>query len=141
MENSTTSKENTNTKYYTKFITEPKLDGINLTLCQIPHAEKHFPTDPLGDIILKFKSKSYKIQKYILRFSSILSRYFVETQKSNTYDLNLKYSESEEAVELVMRLLFGFKEVFIEKLICPDVLSILEELGNAQTNYFSYSLF
>lgn len=60
------------------------LDLPSASIC----LSESFPTDPKADLTLGFKSKSYKLQKNILKFSS---KYFENVLHEETKRFDVKY--------------------------------------------------
>ena len=109
-----------------------KANEIILALHYIPKAENNFPQDRLGEIIMNFKNYTYKFQKYVLHYSKVLKEIFSKESNLRNFDLGLTYVDSMEAFDLIMKLLFGFKEVIIPKLFLVKCFCIIEELSNYQ---------
>ena len=109
-----------------------EFNEIILALYYIPKAENNFPQDRMGEIIMNFKSHTYKFQKYVLHYSKVLKEIFSKESNLRNFDLGLTYADSMGAFDLIMKLLFGFKEVIIPKLFLVKCYCIIEELSNYQ---------
>ena len=104
-------------------------ETLKLALFSISGAEENFPVDEWGVFTLSFKNTKYQFQTYVLKYCKYLSNYFKLGSDNKQVILDLQYATSERALELVMKLLFGFKDVEIDEIECVQVLAILHEMG------------
>ena len=103
---------------------------LKLTLFIQPKAIENFPLDKRSSYTLFYFDKIYKIRDNILDYSDYLSKYFESTSDTNELKLTYKYATSIEALDLVMKLLFGFEDVFIPTEEYIQVLAFIEEFSN-----------
>ena len=86
---------------------------LKLTLFVQPKAIENFPLDRRSSYTLSYFDKIYKIRENILDYSDFLSNYFENNPESKELTLTFKYATSAKALDVVMKLLFGFKDVLI----------------------------
>jgi len=117
------------------------LSALKLTLFEIPNADKNFPEDKWGSFTLIFENKKYKFQPYVLQFSEYLQKYFNENTNTQELQLKLKHGKNARALDLVMKLLFGFRDVVIPKEEYLQFLAIMEELQISDSKGFKDETF
>ena len=93
-------------------------------------AEEYFLSDKISSYTLFYSDKIYKVRESILNYSDYLSNYFKTDPGSKELTLKFKYATSIQALDIVMKLLFGFKDVLIPNNEYIQVLAFLEELSN-----------
>ena len=104
---------------------------LKLTLFICPKAVENFPLDKRGQYSLSYSGKIYKFRDNILAYSEYLSNYFGNNINfSKDLALKFKYAISLQALDIVMRLLFGFEDVVIPNEEYIQVLAFMEELRN-----------
>jgi len=103
------------------------MESLKFTLFAFPSAAKAFPLDPNGQTIIKFQNKTYKVQSYVLNFSTVLKELTNDNKKKDLSKL-LTHAKSEVAFDCVMQLLFGIKDVVVPREELVQVYYILEEL-------------
>ena len=106
-----------------------KQTKLILNLYISPGAENNFPQDKLGTYSIKYGLKSYKFQAHVLSFSDFLCKHFDKKPNLKVLNLKLNYTQSEQALDLIMKLLFGFKEIIIPEQEYLDVLAIIYEMS------------
>ena len=87
-------------------------DELKLTLFIQAKAIENFPSDKRSSFSLFYYDKIYKIRDNILDYSDYLSHYF-EINDTKELTLKFKYATSLQALDVVMKLLFGFENVLI----------------------------
>ena len=107
---------------------------LKFTLFTQPKAIENFPLATRSSYTLFYFDKIYKIRENILDYSDHLSNYFENNLDTKEMALKFNYATSIEALDVVMKLLFGFKDVLIPKEEYIQVLAFLEELSNTLTN-------
>jgi len=100
-----------------------------LNICHSPLAEKTFPNHPQGSITIVFGSKRYKVRSSILDYSHVLSNLLQTETRLDLSDV-LVHARSEEALDLVMRLIVGFKDVVVPERLYVQFYLFLDELSN-----------
>ena len=103
---------------------------LKWTLFIQPKAAENFPLDKRSSYTLLYSDKIYKIRESILDYSDYLSNYFETNINTKEMTLTFKYATSIQALDVVMKLLFGFKDVLIPNEEYIQVLAFLEELSN-----------
>ena len=106
------------------------LDELKLTLFVYPKAVDNFPIDRRARYSLLYSNMIYKIRDNILDYSAYLSYYFEANPNAKELILEFKYATSPQALNVVMKLLCGFKEVHIPNEEYIQVLAFIEELSN-----------
>ena len=109
---------------------------LKLTLFIQAKAIENFPLDKRSSYTLFYSDKIYKIRDNILDYSDYLSNYFETNLDTKELTLKFKYATSLQALDVVMKLLFGLKDVLIPKEEYIQVLAFLEELSNSLTNIY-----
>ena len=104
--------------------------AVKLTLFHFQFGENNFPQDKWGHFSLQYKKKKYQFQPYFISFSKYLSNHFTPKPGTKEIIVEFKYTQSENAMDLVMKLLFGFKEVEIPEKEYLEVLMLLNLMGN-----------
>ena len=107
---------------------------LKLTLFKQPKAIENFPLDRRSSYTLFYSEKMYKIRENVLDYSDYLSKYFETNSDTNNLTLTFKHATSLQALDVVMKLLFGFEDVLIPNEEYIQVLAFLEELSNSLTN-------
>ena len=114
-----------------------KIPIIHMNLTYNDFAEEIFPNkDPHGEYTLKFDHDEYIIDRHIVRHSNKL---FQLTRGKGLTDI-IQMSDcfpktiNKFAFEVVMRLLFGFKDVEIPSKEIVNIVIIFEELGSYHIN-------
>ena len=102
---------------------------LKLTLFAHPKAIENFPLDRRSSYTLFYFDKIYKIRDNILDYSDYLSKYFENNSDTKELKLTFKYATSIQALDMVMKLLFGFEDVLIPAGEYIQVLAFLEELS------------
>ena len=111
---------------------------LKLTLLAQAKAAENFPVATRSSYTLFYSDKIYKIRENILDYSDYLSNYFETNINTKEMTLKFKYATSIQALDVVMKLLFGFEDVLIPNEDYIQVLAFLEELSNSLTNtYFN----
>ena len=108
-----------------------EVNELKLTLFVQPKAAENFPLDKRSSFTLFYCDKIYKIRDNILDYSDYLENYFETNLNTKELILKFKYATSIQALDLVMKLLFGFEDVFIPNEEYIQVLAYLEELSNS----------
>ena len=103
---------------------------LKLTLFIQPKAIENFPIATRSRYTLFYRDKIYKIRDNILDYSDYLSKYFETDSDITELTLKFKYATSLQALDVVMKLLFGFEDVPIPIEEYIQVLAFLEELSN-----------
>ena len=103
-----------------------------LTLFHFPFASECFPNDPNGVHSFIFKNKQYIFGSYPMRWSEYLQALVnsSDPKTNKSYDVKLEFGKSEQAFDLCMKILSGFKEVEIDFHEITQVYIILQELSN-----------
>ena len=109
---------------------------LRLTLFTHSKAVENFPLDRRSSYTLFYSDKTYKIRDYILDYSDYLLNYFETNLDIKELKLNFKYATSLQALDVVMKLLFGFEDVLIPTEEYIQVLAFMEELSNSLTNTY-----
>ena len=107
---------------------------LKLTLFVHLKAIENFPLDKRSSYTLFYSDKIYKIRDNVLDYSDYLSNYFESNLDTKEMTLKFKYARSLQALDVVMKLLFGFKDALIPNEEYIQVLAFLEELSNSLTN-------
>ena len=110
------------------------ISNLNLTLFVQPKAAENFPLNKRSSYTLFYGDKIYKIRDNILDYSDYLSNYFESNLDTKELTLAFKYATSVQALDVVMKLLFGLKDVLIPNEEYVQVLAFLEELSNYSNN-------
>ena len=105
-------------------------DELKLTMFIYSKAVENFPLDKRGSYSLIFSNKIYKIRENILDYSDYLSHYFEANLDIKELTLTFNYATSIEALDIVMKLLFGFNDVIIPNEEYIQVLAFIYELSN-----------
>ena len=103
---------------------------LKLTLFAQPKAIENFPLDKRSSYTLFYGDKIYKIRDNILDCSDYLSNYFESNLDIKELTLKFKYATSPKALDVVMKLLYGFEDVLIPNEEYIQVLAFLDELSN-----------
>ena len=103
---------------------------LKLTLFTQPKAIENFPIDKRSSYNLFYCDKIYKIRENILDYSDYLSNYFETNLNTKELKLTFKHAKSVQALDAVMKLLFGLEDVLIPNEEFIQVLAFLEELSN-----------
>ena len=104
---------------------------LKLTLFICPKAIANFLSDKRGQYSISYLGKIYKFTDNTLLYSEYLSNYFGNNLNvTKELTLKFKYATSLQALDLVMRLLFGFEDVVIPNEEYIQVLAFMEELRN-----------
>ena len=111
-----------------------KSNDLKLTLFIQARAAENFPLATRSCYTLFYSDKIYKARESILDYSDYLSQYFGTNSDTKELILNFKYATSFQALDVVMKLLFGFKDVIIPNEEYIQVLAFLEELSNYISN-------
>ena len=106
------------------------LDEIKLTLYIQDKPEENFPNDKKGRYSLKYQNTSYRIRNGVLDYSDYLFQYFGTNTNKYEFPLEFKFATSIKAYDIVMKLLFGFKDVYIPNEEYIQILAFIEELSN-----------
>ena len=107
---------------------------LKLTFIAQLKAAENFPISIRSRYTLFYGDKIYKAKESILDCSDYLSNYFESNCNINELKLKFKYATSVQALDVVMKLLFGLKDVLIPNEEYIQVLAFLEELSNLLTN-------
>ena len=107
---------------------------LKLTLFAQFKAVENFPVATRSRYTLFYSDQIYKIRDNILDYSDYLSKYFESNFDIKEMTLKFKYATSLQALDVVMKLLFGFEDVPIPIEEYIQVLAFLEELSNLLTN-------
>ena len=110
---------------------------LKLTFSAQPKAAENFPLATRSSYTLFYCDKIYKIRENILDYSDYLSNYFETNINTKELTMKFKYATSIQALDIVMKLLFGFEDVLIPNEEYIQVLAFLEELSNSLTNTYS----
>ena len=105
-------------------------DDLKLTLYLQNNPEENFPYDKKSRFCLKYKDTFYKIRNGVLDYSEYLFQYLEKNLHTNELDLEFKYATSIKAYNIVMKLLFGFKDVHVPNDEYIQILAFIEELSN-----------
>ena len=103
---------------------------LKLTLFIQARAAENFRLATRSRYTLFYSDKIYKARESILDYSDYLSNYFETDSGIKELTLKFKYATSFQALDIVMKLLFGFKDVPIPNEEYIQVLAFLEELSN-----------
>ena len=103
---------------------------LKLTLFPQHKAAENFPLATRSSYTLLYSDKIYKARESILDYSEYLSNYFENNLDAKELTLKFKYATSLQALDVVMKLLFGLKDVLIPNEEYIQVLAFLEELSN-----------
>ena len=103
---------------------------LKLTLLVQAKAVENFPLDKRSSYTLYYSDKIYKVRENILDYSDYLSNYFETNLNIKELKLTFKYAKSVQALDVVMKLLFGFEDVLIPNEEFIQVLAFLDELSN-----------
>ena len=109
---------------------------LKLTLFVQPKAGENFPLATRNSYTLLYSDKIYKARDNILDYSDYLSNYFENNFDTKEMTLKFKYATSIQALDVVMKLLFGFKDVLISYEEYIQILAFLEELSNLLNNSY-----
>ena len=104
-------------------------EDLKFTLFVNSKAGENFSIDKRGRYSLTYRTKLYKIRDYVLDYSDYLSNYFENNPNTNELKLEFKYATSVQALDVVMRLLFGFEDVLIPNQEYIEVIAFIEELS------------
>ena len=104
--------------------------GLKFYLLQDLQAENSFPIDKLGNFRFKYKTTTYQVQGYVIKQSRYLMQAFKDKNDNLDVEINLKSGESEIVFGVIMKLLFGFKEVVLPKEYYIEFYEMFNELGN-----------
>ena len=107
---------------------------LKLTLFIQPKAAENFPLATRSSYTLLYSDKIYKIRENILDYSDYLSNYFEININTKEMTLKFNYATSIQALDVVMKLLFGLEDVLVPNEEYIQVLAFLEELSNSSTN-------
>ena len=114
-------------------------EELRLSIGKTAGAEKNFPLDKNGMFTLKYRTKTYKFQPYVLINSKYLSSHFNQNSTIKDATADFKCAQSEQALDIVMKLLFGFAEVIVPREEYIQVLGIMYEMGIYKIPYlFTY---
>ena len=105
-------------------------DDLRVTLYSQEKPEENFPNDKKGRYSVKYQGTSYKIRNTVLDYSDYLSQCFEAKSQTSELALEFKFATSIKAYSLVMKLLFGFKDVHIPNNEYIQILAFIEELSN-----------
>ena len=100
---------------------------LKLTLFIQAKAAENFPLATRSLYTLFYSHKIYKARESILDYSDYLSKYFETDSDIKELTLKFKYATSIQALDIVMKLLFGLKDVLIpnEEYIIIILLDII----------------
>ena len=105
-------------------------DDLKVTLYSQNKPEENFPIGRRGRYSLKYQGKSYSIRNDVIDYSDYLFTYFETKSEECELVLEFKFATSIKAYHIVMKLLFGFKDVHIPNNEYVQILAFLEELSN-----------
>ena len=105
-------------------------DDIKLTLYLQNKPEENFPHDKKGRYSLKYQDTSYRIRNGVLDYSDYLFQYFGTKSQASELVLEFKFATSIKAYDIVLKLLFGYKDVHIPNDEYIQILALIEELSN-----------
>jgi len=91
---------------------EPK--QVKLTLYHYLLAEQFFPSDPKGKLTASYGKQVYKCKNSVTDHSQILNEMLEQDTKVDLSHVLIR-AKSEEALDLLMKLLVGFKDVVVPK--------------------------
>ena len=97
------------------------------TLHVNPNCDNEFPIDKAGEVSLIYGRKQYKFKKEYIKYSKFLQNLL--QAHGHIHNFTLEYEYSPEAFLIVMKLLYGFKNVIISNQWLMQVYSIIEEMG------------
>ena len=103
---------------------------LKLTFLAQLKAAENFPVATRSRYTLFYHDKIYKAKESILDYSDYLSKYFETDSDIKELTLKFKYAISLQALDIVMKLLFGFEDVPIPTEEYIQVIALLEELSN-----------
>ena len=86
---------------------------LKLTLFIQARAAENFPLAKRSSDTLLYSDKIYKARESILDYYEYLSNYFESNFDTKELTLKFKYPTSIQALDVVMKLLFGLKDVLI----------------------------
>ena len=108
-------------------------DDIKLTLYLQNKPEENFPNDKKGRYSLKYQDTSYRIRNGVLDYSDYLFQYIEKNSQVSELALEFKFATSIKAYDIVMKLLFGFKDVHIPNNEYIQTLAFIEELSKSKS--------
>ena len=97
------------------------------TLHVNPNCDDEFPIDKAGELSLTYAGKQYKFKKEYIKYSKLLQDLLESDEHLDNFTLGYEYSP--EAFRIVMKILYGFKDVIISDQRLLQVYSIIEEMG------------
>ena len=103
---------------------------LKLTLFTQPKAAENFPLATRSSYTLLYCDKIYKARDNILDYSDYLSNYFESNLDTKELTLKFKYATSTQALDVIMKLLFGLKDVIIPNEEYIQVLAFLDALSH-----------
>ena len=105
-------------------------DDLQLTLYLRDETEENLLNDKKDCYLLKYQRTSYKIRNDVLDYSDYLLQYFKTKPQGSELLLEFRYATSIKAYDTVMKLLLGFKDVYIPNEEYIQILAFIEELSN-----------
>ena len=104
-------------------------NDLKVTLYSQDKPEENFPNDKKGRYSLKYQDTTYKIRNGVLDYSDYLFQYFETNSQAIEIALEFKFATSIKAYDIVMKLLFGFRNIPVPNNEYIQILAFIEELS------------
>ena len=103
---------------------------LHFTLYWSGRNEKIFPRDPDGDFKLYYENKEYIIRRRDLEHVKLLNNYLRQNPDIKAYHLNFAFKADLNAFDIMMKLIFGLKDVEVPTRYLVQVCFLAHALGN-----------
>ena len=107
-----------------------KNETLHFTLYWSGRNEKIFPRDPDGDFKLYYETKEYIIRRQDLEHVKFLNNYLKQNPDIKAYHLNFVFKADIKAFDIMMKLIFGLKDVEVPSKCLVQVCFLAHTLGN-----------